>query len=158
MFKKNICIIVTSFLILFSFTGCSKGEQVEPDITAVMSTINSQIAFPDMVDIALDRVDDYYEVDTTTVEEAQLIVAGSGYSPEEVLVIKFLDESDAKTFQSKMDNRLKQVTILFENYGNDASADQIKNCKIEVKNQYAFFAICEDSDTALQIFNDAFEV
>lgn len=158
MLKKNIILLCTMFIVLLSFTGCgaSASEQIEPDVTAIITTINSQITFPEMVDISFDRVDDYYEIDVDAIEEVELIIAGSGASPEEILVVKFKESSDAQSFKSKMDNRLTQISTLFANYGSPESADHIQNCKIEVKNQYAFFAICENSDVALQIFNDAF--
>lgn len=159
MLKKNIILICTLFLVVLSFTSCGNEntvQQVEPDIATVMATINSQITFPEMVDISFDRVDDYYEIDVDSIEAVELIIAGSGASPEEILVVKFKESSDAQSFKSKMDNRLTQITTLFTNYGSPENADHIQNCKIEVKNQYAFFAICENSDVALQIFNDSF--
>lgn len=157
MFRKYI-FVCTLCLVLLCFTSCGSDEQVvEPDINAVMTSISSQISFPEMVDIGLDRVDDFYEVDVDAIEDVQLIIAGSGATPEEILVIKFKEADQAKSFEANMGNRLDQITTLFTNYGSPESADHIKNCKIQVKNQYAFFAICENSEVALQIFNDAFK-
>lgn len=155
MFKKNIFIICTSLLILLSFTSCGS-EVVEPNVSEVITQISNELSLPEMVDISIDRVDDYYEVDISTIADVQLIMAGSGYTPEEILVVKFQDSKSATEFESKMDNRLKQINSLFANYGSPESADYINDCKILVKNQYAFLAICEDSDTALKIFNDSF--
>lgn len=157
MFNKNILVVCFTMLILFSFTGCGADEvQVEPDVSAIISSINSSISFPEMVDVNIDRIDDYYEVDVSTIDDVHLIFAGSGASPEEILVIKFFEEEQAKNFEDKMNNRLKQISTLFNNYGSAQSAEDIQNCKMQVKNQYAFLAICEDSNQALQIFNDAF--
>lgn len=156
MFKRNIFLICTSLIMLLIFTGCGASDVIEPNVVEVMTEISNSLTFPEMVDINIDRIDDYYEVDVTKIKNSQLIMAGSGFTPEEILVVEFIDKETADDFKSKMDNRLKQINSLFENYGSPESGDYIANCKMVVKNQYAFFAICEDSDTALKIFNDSF--
>ncbi len=158
MLKKNIFLLFTSLIVILTITGCGGSNiAIEPNVDDVMIEISNQITLPEMADITKDRVDDYYEVDVSTIEDVQLIIAGSGFTPEEILVVKFNDVESAIAFESKMNNRLNQIKTLFENYGSPESADYINDCKIVVKNQYCLFVICEESDTVLKIFNDAFK-
>ena len=152
--KKVGIAVATMMLIMITFVGCS-AEKITMDITTTMQTIRSEIDLPDMAEIPLDRLSGYYEINTEDVVNISYVIAGSGATPDEIMIIELVDESNVAEVITMMEDRKTQISDLFETYAVDEMS-KVESCVIESKGNYVFFAICNDNDKAKKIFTDSF--
>lgn len=150
--------VIASFfciLTLFAFAACSSTAK-SPDVEAIMKEIRSgEIDLPDMAEIPLERISGYYDVNSDDIEQLSYIIAGSGATPDEIMIVKFTSADKAESMRSKMEERKAQISDLFTDYNPD-EMPKVNSCVIETKNEYAFFAICNDNQKAKDIFSGSF--
>lgn len=151
---KRALVALMALIMVGAFTGCSS-EQKQIDIQATMKSIRSEIDLPDMTDITKDSISGYYEVNPDDIVDMAYIIAGSGATPDEILIIQMSEADKVSEIKTMMEDRKKQITDLFENY-TPAEMPKVESCVIETKGTYAFFAICNDNAKAKKIFTDSF--
>ncbi len=155
---KKFITLALSVAMIFSITACGK-QAKNPNVSNIMSTIRSDIEFPDMGEIkkeALNQNYDFKPEQIEQIEQSACIIAGSGITTEEVLILKMKDKTDMDAIRKVMETRLKNQTELFKSYAPDEVL-KLNSAVIEVKGNYAFFAITntKDSSKAKKIFTDA---
>lgn len=152
--KRVLTSILALLFVSFSLVGCSQ-EEKKIDIPTVMKSIRSEIDLPDMADVGKDRIAGFYDVVADDIVDMACIMAGSGATADEIFIVEASDSTKASEIKTAMEDRKKQQSELFESY-NPSENDKIQKCIIETKGNYAFFAICNDSDKAKKIFTDSF--
>ena len=155
---KKMITLVLAVTLIFSMTACGK-EIKNPNVSDIMSTIRKDVEFPDMGEIKKETLNLNYDFSTEQVEQIDqvaCIIAGSGITTDEVLILKMKDKTDMSAIRKIMETRLSTQTALFESYAPDEIL-KLKSAVIEVKGNYAFLAITntKDSSKAKKIFNEA---
>lgn len=153
--KKTISLLILSIILALTFSACSTGTK-EPAVTDIMKEIRSNIDLPDMAEIAKDRISGYYEIDASLIEEVEYIIAGSGVTADEIMVIKMQNTESVEAVLDEMEARKMQIADLFSTYNPDEMT-KVNDCVIESKDKYVFFAICNDNAMAKSIFENAFK-
>ena len=153
--KKLVSLISLATALLMIFTACA-ASQKEPVSADIMKSIRGSVDLPDMAEIAKDKINGYYDIDQDKIAEIEYIIAGSGVTADEIMVIKMNDAKDVESVVSEMKARKEQIADLFSTYNPD-EVTKINTCVIESKGKYAFFAICNDNQKAKDIFDASFK-
>ncbi|MFZ2538114.1 MAG: DUF4358 domain-containing protein [Oscillospiraceae bacterium] len=151
---RRALVALMALIMTFTFAGCST-EKKTVDIPTIMKTIRSEIDLPDMADITKDRISGYYEINPDDIANIAYIIAGSGATADEILIIEMIDDSKVAEVKTMMEDRKKQISDLFETYAPN-EMPKVESCIIETKGNFAFFAICNDNAKAKKIFTDSF--
>lgn len=147
--SKVVAAVILPAMLL---TGCSDGgsstvADVPPAdvLKAVMDEITvSAAATKDESEIEV-----YYkDIDASKVESAALCLSVG--HPDEIAIIKFKSESDAKAAESALQKRLDEQIKTYESYDAD-NMYKLENAKIYSKGSYAIFLAVEDNDKAKTI-------
>lgn len=157
-FTAILLAVVLSATTLFTLVGC-QSEVKQPEISKVMDNIREQIDMPDMADVTKENMQTLISVTGENFEEVFCIVAGDGYATDEILVGKVLEGVSKDDVIKELEARKKMQYDLAETY-NAEGATKVENSvitsKTAGKTDYVLFAVCNDSQKAQKIFNDAF--
>lgn len=75
--------------------------------------------------------------------------------PEEILIVKLADPSQAAVVQAAMEKRLEERTSVFDSgYGPEQYALLTQHAEISVEGNYVLFVVSKNADAALQAFLD----
>ena len=97
----------------------------------------------------------YEGVSSDDVEEIQWIMASSGMTPEEVMIVKMKEGKSAADMKAAMEKHKETVYQVSRDYSPE-QISLIDSAVIETKGQYAFYAVTPDNDTAKKIFKESF--
>lgn len=152
---KKVIPLLLVLAMAFSFVGC--GQAKNPDLSEVMKQVQTDIKFPEMAEqTATDLAYFGYEgVAPDDVEEIQWIMASSGMTPEEVLIVKMKEEKSVSDMKAAMEKHKETVYQASRDYSPE-QIGLIDDAVIETKGQYAFYAVTPDNDTAKKIFKESF--
>ncbi len=153
MMKKVLTAILTLTMIL-AFTACGGNAKEAQSVSEIMTSIKSEIEFPEMAEIDKASLNGYFEIKTEDIEDMAYIIAGGGATADEVLILKMKDSTNINDIKTKVEARKKMQTELFESYSPE-EMPKLKSSIVEAKGNYVFFAITNDNTKAKKIFNDA---
>lgn len=150
---KKLVALILMVTLLFSFTACAK-EEKNPNVADIMSKIKEDVEFPDMSEISTADIGFYIQLKSDDIEQLSYIIAGSGVTADEVLIVKMKDGIDITGVKALFETRKESQTTLFEPYAPD-EMPKIESAVIETKGQYAIFAVTSDNAKVKKIFTDA---
>lgn len=157
---KRFIALCLAFVMLLGLAGCAgtDGEEAKnPDVADVMAKLTSELTFPEMSEKTVDDLPyfGYDTLDVSKVEDMAFIIASSGLTAEEVLIVKMTEEAAAKELKALMEEHRDQVAATAEGYTPEEMG-KINSAVIEAKGQYAYFAITTDNEKAKTIFDESF--
>lgn len=131
-------------------TGCAEGGAVADVAPAdVLKAVTDEIPLSAAAEKDESELDIYYkDIDASTVESAALCIS-IGH-PDEIAIIKFKSESDAKAAEAALQKRLDKQIETYESYDPD-NMYKLENAKIYSKGNYAVLLAVEDNDKAKTI-------
>lgn len=150
---KKVITVALAIIMLFAVTACGSKKEAKA-VSEIMAQVRKEIEFPEMAEISKTDIVGYYDIDTASIEDMALIIAGGGATADEVLILKMADGTDMDAVTAKMDVRLKMQTDLFSTYNPDEST-KLSSAVVKSKGNYAFLAITNDNSKAEKIFNEA---
>ncbi|HEX3027279.1 MAG TPA: DUF4358 domain-containing protein [Clostridia bacterium] len=155
-FRRAAAILCAAILLL-TF-GCSSdpthGKKPKP--SEIVSKIQKDIKFPEMLSVKQERLSRYYSVSSGLLDDFSVSICSSAASSSEVAVFKGKTTADAVKIKDAVNKRLDQKKGVFENYGEPQEYSNLKNCVVDTKGPYVFFAVCGDSAKARSDFNSFF--
>lgn len=152
--KKWIALVLAALMAL-PFAGCT-GEQKTPKTADIMSSIRSEIEFPEMAEKTVDDLPGYgYDLSADDVKQMSYIIATSGLTPEEVFIVEAKDEATAAKIEEMMKTRRDQIADLASTYSPE-EMDKINKAVIMTKGSYAYYAVTGDNSKAKKLFEAAF--
>lgn len=155
---KLVALVVVTMTVFVSFTACSndgKPSAEEPKVEDIMSAMEDVLAIPDQVRIGTDVFYTFYDISETDVEEVASIKSGNGANADEVTVIKAAT-GKIDVVKKALEDRIGLISSLFEEY-NPEDKPKIDNATVVVNGNYAFVAVCENSDDVKKIFEESFK-
>lgn len=155
--KKTIIKFIAAVMLPAALlTGCGDGgsggtvSDVPPDeiLKAVMDEVTvSSAATKDESELEV-----YYkDIDASKVESAALCLSVG--HPDEIAIIKFKDDSDAKSAEAALQKRLEEQKRTYESYDPE-NMYKLEGAKIYSKGSYTIFLAVEDNDKAKSIVDE----
>lgn len=148
-FAEIICIVI-----LVVFIGILSGEETASDKTAeevgaaVSSQVNSEglkqcseIEIKKELSLSADSYDGIYYLKSDEIMDVR-----------EILVIKLTENQSPDEAIELIEKRVGEKQTLFEGYAPEQSA-MLQNYVLKQKAGFIFYAVSEDAETALSVFN-----
>ena len=104
--RKFLAGMMCLVLLLASAACSSNTEAKNPNLSDVIGEIRAAVEFPEMAEIKVADLPMYgYDLAPEDVAEMQFITAGSGFTADEVVLIKLNDESKAEEVKKMAETR-----------------------------------------------------
>ena len=121
-----------------------------------MDEIRGAIEFPEMAEVKVSDLAMYgYDLTADDIAEMQFILAGSGFTADEVVLIKLNDESKAESVVEMAKTRRDGIAETAQNYTPD-EMDKLDTAVIGSKGPYVYYAATNDNTKAKEILENAF--
>ena len=150
--KKIISKIIAAVLIPAAlFTGCAEGGSAVADVPPadVLKAVMDEITVSAAATKDESELEIYYkDVDISKVESAAFCISVG--HPDEIAIIKFKSEADAKAAEAALQKRLDKQIETYESYDPD-NMYKLEKAKIYSAGNYAIFLAVEDNDKAKTI-------
>lgn len=135
-----------------SLAGCGKAKN--PNTADILASLKSAVEFPEMSEVAQADVGFHIPLNADDMDQMSFIIAGSGITADEVIIVKMKEGVDMNTVKSQFESRKENQATLFEPYAPD-EMPKINEAVIEVIGQYAIFAVTNDNAETRRIFKEA---
>ena len=154
---KKVLVGMMCLVLLFVSAACSSNEEVKDvNLTEVMDEIRGAIEFPEMAEVKVSDLAMYgYDLTADDIAEMQFILAGSGFTADEVVLIKLNDESKAESVVEMAKTRRDGIAETAQNYTPD-EMDKLDTAVIGSKGPYVYYAATNDNTKAKEILENAF--
>jgi hypothetical protein len=157
---KRSAAILAAAILLFT-AGCSNNNNSSastktPEPSAITTKLQSDMKFPEMIEVKSDRLSKYYSVDADTVKASSVFICSSSASADEIAVFEGNSAADADKIKAAVQKRIDKKSDTFKNYGQPQEYTDIQNCVLEIKGSYVLFAVTSDSDKARQTMESFF--
>ena len=154
---KKVLAGMMCLVLLFVSAACSSNEEVKDvNLTEVMDEIRGAIEFPEMAEVKVSDLAMYgYDLTADDIAEMQFILAGSGFTADEVVLIKLNDESKAESVVEMAKTRRDGIAETAQNYTPD-EMDNLDTAVIGSKGPYVYYAATNDNTKAKEILENAF--
>ena len=150
--KKMIAKLTAAVLLPAALlTGCGGGESAVADVPPadVLKAVTDEIPFAAAATKDESELEVYYkDIDASKVESAALCLSVG--HPDEIAIIKFKQDSDAKDAEAALQKRLDEQIKTYESYDPD-NMYKLEGAKIYSKGSYAVLLAVEDNDKAKSI-------
>lgn len=150
--KKTVLRIAAAVLLpALLFTGCGGGTSDVADVSPadVMKAVTDEITVLAAAEKDESELEIYYkDIDASKVESAAFCLSVG--HPDEIAIIKFTDDSDAKAAETVFQKRLEEQIKTYESYDPD-NMYKLENAKVYSVGSYAIFLAVEDNDKAKSI-------
>lgn len=113
MFKKIICL---GLLICLISSGCSKKASELPEPDVIYSAIMAAAELHEMIELTSEELQNVIGIDPTDYTSFAAYQAGWGMSPDEIIIVRALDESRADEIEEKLNARVEYKKKSFEVY------------------------------------------
>lgn len=164
--KKFLCVILT-LTVIFTFAACSgKPTEEKPsdkapsgitmDINAVKNSIIEKAELEDPLEIDLENLCERYDIAAEDVAEAVCVTTLNGTFPDEIVIVKAVNESAKLRITEKFSSRLDDVRVQSENYDAENYA-LAQECKIIEKDSYLALCISAKHAQMEKIFEEGFK-
>lgn len=150
--RKTISKIIAAVLLPAALlTGCTEGGSAVADVPPadVLKAVMDEIPLSAAATKDESELEIYYkDIDASKVDSAALCISVG--HPDEIAIIKFKSEADAKTAEAALQKRLDKQIETYESYDPD-NMYKLEKAKIYSAGSYAIFLAVEDNDKAKTI-------
>lgn len=150
--RKIISKIIAAVLLPAALlTGCAEGGSAVADVPPadVLKAVMDEITVSAAATKDESELEIYYkDIDASKVESAALCISVG--HPDEIAIIKFKSEADAKAAEAALQKRLDKQIETYESYDPD-NMYKLEKAKIYSAGSYAIFLAVEDNDKAKTI-------
>lgn len=121
------------------------------DVAALKDEIIADLQVTDSVDIAADLLLDLYGIAAEDVAEASGYMTMDGVFPDEVIMVKAVDDAAAGRIADALNRRLEEVKIQSENYDPENYA-LAQKCKVQSEGVYVVMFLSPHYDRMTELF------
>lgn len=111
------------------------------------------VDFPEMAEVASDKLLSYYGIDEADVAEFSAYVAGAGVYPDEFGVFTAVDADAAQRIYDCLDARIDKQRALYEDYSPD-EAYKYSGAFVTIKDSSVAYCVCDDNTLGKNILSD----
>lgn len=130
-------------------------EQTEIDPAAVVDEIMTETAMTSMAEVTEDRLGNYIEADTGTVESYSMYICGSGAFADEAAVFVMRSEDAAEALMEALQKRVDARLVDYKDYKPE-ECGKLESAVIKSNGKYVLYAVSSDNDKAEEIFDSKF--
>ncbi len=157
---KKLMALAVALIIAIAVCGCGENTSSMADgasLEAVMNSIKEQITMSDDMMTVSDpsKLLDYYGIDSSKVDDFQVMMNSSGVEQDEIVMIKAIDDAAAQEISEKLGARLEDKKSQMKNYIPEQYA-MLEKCSVQQKGLYVYMFLSEDAKTMESIFNSYF--
>jgi hypothetical protein len=163
---KRISTIIPAVLLLLTISiglvGCDDDNtditEIDLDPAEITAAILEAGEFPEMVEHRMDNlgVRHYHDIDDEAVVDISHWFTPAGAAPDIVTVIKTDTIANANSVKAFVESWLQeQIDDTLGSY-HPGQAQKTENMIVESRANYVVVLICEDSESALKVFNGFF--
>lgn len=155
---KKICFLLF-FTAVMSFSLAACGKDVEVTATpaeisaAIVEKMPSDIS---MVELGSDRLESYYTIDMTKVEDFSVYIEGSGGFADEIAVFKMKSEKDVDEAKAAVEKRIQKQRKDFEGYVPE-EVEKIDSNSVISEQNFLLFVISDNDKAAEDAFKAYFK-
>lgn len=150
--RKTISKIIAAVLLPAALlTGCAEGGSAVADVPPadVLKAVMDEIPLSAAATKDESELEIYYkDIDASKVDSAALCISVG--HPDEIAIIKFKSEADAKAAEAALQKRLDKQIETYESYDPD-NMYKLEKAKIYSAGSYAILLAVEDNDKAKTI-------
>jgi hypothetical protein len=136
-------------------SGCSL-SYAEPSCAEVTEAVMSQIEFPSPSPKDINTIGAYYALDPAKIADMSVYVCASGAYPDEIAVVKFIDNPGAKLGLEAVNLRADELRNTFIDYTPEEMY-KLKNPVIEQYGNYVVLCASSDNEKAAEIIENCFK-
>lgn len=163
---KKFLSVILALTVIFAFASCTKKSlddkpsdkapsEVTIDINAVKNAIIEQAELVDPLEIDAERLCELYDIAPSDVAEAVCVTTLDGTFPDEVILLKAVNEDAKMRITGKLSSHLDDVKVQSQNYDAENYA-LAQECKIIEKDSYLALFISAKHAQMEKIFEDSF--
>lgn len=129
--------------------------QAEIDPAAIVDEIMTETAMTSMAEVTEDRLGNYVEVDTATVESYSMYICGSGAFADEAAVFVMNSAEDTEALMEALQKRVDARLVDYKDYKPE-ECGKLESAVIKSNGKYVLYAVSSDNDKAEEIFDSKF--
>lgn len=151
--RKTITKIVAAVILPAALlTGCSGGTVADVPPADILKAVMDEVTVSPAATKDESEIEIYYkDIDASKVESAALCMSVG--HPDEIAIIKFKTDSDAKSAEASLQSRLEEQKKTYESYDPE-NMYKLEDAKIYSKGSYAIFLAVEDNNKAKSIVDE----
>lgn len=123
------------------------------DVAALKDSIISDLEVSDSIDVAADLLLDLYGIAAEDVAESAGYMTMDGVFPDEVIMIKAVDEAAAGRISDALNRRLEEVKIQSANYDPE-NYELAQKCTIQSEGVYVVMFLSPHYDRMTELFQN----
>lgn len=144
--KRIIAAILAILCIAAVLTACSGGSETTKPLSEIYSTLKTEAATDDLMDIdSIALLERYYGITDDYCEEFAGGLSTSGVKIEEIVLTKARDEAGAEYIMTAFQNRLDALYNQYKNYDPEQAA-VIERCKVRRNGLYVALIISPNGE------------
>ncbi len=154
---KKICAVLLAAVICLCLFGCDNSEtNVNYDANIIADTYNSQLSFGEQLEKSTaDALYSIYGIDSSLCTDAAFYT-NSGAVADEIAVFNCVDGAALEKVNEAIAAHVKYLVEGYSSYGPD-QVPKIEKYSVITKGNTVAFCICENPDSAAEIFETAIE-
>jgi lipopolysaccharide export LptBFGC system permease protein LptF len=158
IFMEVYVLLAAVVMSLWVFSGCSNKEAsaLNPAFSQVAESVVKQTGVSEMIKLDDDRLKKIYEIDPSEIENYCVYISESNAKADEIAVIKLKDKKDASRIKDLVQKRVDSQSKGFKDYIPEEYF-KIQKSVLEVKNNYIFLVISNDTDKQEGAFDKFFK-
>lgn len=152
--KKLFACLLATLAFTTALVGCGSAPAKEIDLTALATTLQTELDFVDeFIRLNDETLANYYmSVDAKT--EYVVFVSGSGSTAEEIALFKAADAKAVDAIKLAAEARRTDLAMGFEDYRPEQMV-KINNPVLQESGQYFFMVLTDDTEAAAKLLADA---
>lgn len=164
---KNILLIILTLTLLLSFASClapsdsgnadtpdTGDAPFAPDLSALRDKMIADFSSEDAIPFESDVLLDLYGIKADDVSESACYMTMDGVFPQEIIMIKAVNEEALVRICEALENRIADVKLQSESYDPENYA-LAQKCKVATRGLYATMFLSPHFDQMTEAFNSA---
>ena len=161
---KNILLIILTLALIAVLASCSSPSDktdgtnddedtpFAPDILALRNKMISDFGDHDAITFESDVLLDLYGIAGEDVAESACYMTMDGVFPQEIIMIKAINEDALSRISASLENRISEVKTQSENYDPENYA-LAQKCKVATRGLYVTMFLSPNFDEMTEMFN-----
>ena len=153
--KRLTALLLSMLLFTLAACGSELGNQTEIDLQQLATDLLEEAEWSsDMTPLPENLFGRRYQFERNLMAESVLYTS-SGYTPEEIALVKLNSTADAVTVQSDFERRIAELKETFSDYETQ-HLPMLDNPYLATHGPYVIFVVSGDSQTVSTVIDEAF--
>lgn len=151
--KRNL-LIGLGLVGLIALTSCDGGGITASPDEITKAVLDSKVFEDEMVEVTDDKLDSYFNIEKSDLEDYSAYIAGSGGYADEVAVFKAADKDSVDKIKQAVEKRIEKRESDFDGYVQE-EFEKLGEVEVEVNGLYVTYTVSGDKEKAKDAYNSA---